>query len=415
MATEYDFLRLPEECVKDIFKHCTVSSLINLSETCSYLKEIVYAVFATKLRTCTVSLKCLTDLQIRKVFRLFGNLFTSIDSEQFQQTEESYYFEMRFLNGLVRYCANITDLTFFQFSMSSDEIDLIQIHYPRIRSLQFKECYFENWVTHHILTASSDQLEKFVLQCGGINPENSIRNFAIQRHFPQLLHVSFRNAFIANMIQFFQMNPQITNYEEENCDNLKIQNIIQWLPNIHSLKLIFGHGGSVNVENIFRLEYLHSFEMSSLFPNTIISTTIQSNSLQHLHLDSIHVGNSNTGITRLINLQTLRIIDCTISLRYIVDICIHCPLLTSLHVAKSCFDFPSNNQLFEIVRHAVNLEKFHIDCVFVTERISEQTFMRIVHIVRNRLKKLFISLNDGGGTHTLTDRNVELKYSFYNR
>lgn len=416
METELNLLHLPVECLSNIFERCTISTLINLSDSCSKLRQIAHAYFATKLPTHTLSFKGLSDLEIRKTFRLFGALFRTIDSTHFESSEQSYFHD-RFLLGLVRYCPNINDLTLSEFYFGDEVIEQIKIFFPQLKSFQMKNCYFQDWFDHNIFTSQCNELQTLVLHCAavGLDPELSVRHFIFNQSFPKLTNISFRYSFLDDMPQFFQMNPQISCYEEHSCTNEIVRNVVQYLPNVHSLKFTFYGDKIIVFENIHRLQQLDSLYMTFCFLEAVIPNRLNSTSLQHLHLNGFILNYAATDITQLRNLKILHLEQCVLSADYVVEICKKCKNLTEIDALYSCDEFPTNNQLLEIVRHAGNLEKLTINGADAAHRISIDHFMRLAHTVRDRSKKLFIYIGSqcrNAIVHTFTDNNIEFKYTF---
>lgn len=413
METDINLLDFPPECFHYIFEKCTLSTLMNLSDTCSKLRQAAYAYFATKLQVHTTSFNALSDLDIRKLFRLFGALFQTIDSTHFDSPERSQYFQDRFLEGLVHYCPHINDFTLFQFHISHDVIEQIKIFFPQLKSFQLKDCYFEDCFTYDILPIQCNQLQTFLLHCAfEFDPESSCRHFTLNQSFPNLTHISFSNSVLSDMPQFFQMNPQISWYEEHYCTNAIVPNVIQYLPNIRLLKLIYLHEKTILFENIHRLQQLNSLYITAWFQGAVIISRLESNSLQNLHINGFILDYNARDISKFSNLRTLCLEKCKLGMDYVVEICKKCKNLIEIDLQYSCNDFPTNDQLLQIVDHAKNLEKLNFTDVYIVERISIDHFMHLAHIVRNRNKTLFISIlsqRKNAIVHTFTDINIELK------
>lgn len=307
----------------------------------------------------------------------------------------------------------------FDFFINDDVIEQIKVYFSQLKSIQLKTCHFEEWISHNIFPVQCNQLQTLILHCATVayNPEISIREFILNQSFPQMTNISFENVLVANSPQFFQMNPQILSYEERNCDNSKIQNVVQYLPNIQCLNFTFDEEGDILFENIDTLPQLNSLFLKAHMRETVITSRLNSTSLQNLRLIEFDLGYDATNISELINLKTLHLIDCTLSTGYFVEICKNCRNITEITAQNTTDAFPTDNQLLEIVSHARNLETLTFtDCSRLqTNPFSIDQFMRLAHAVKNRNNTLSVSIlnrNANASVRTLTDVNIDLKYTF---
>lgn len=119
-------------------------------------------------------------------------------------------------------------------------------------------------------------------------------------------------------------------------------------------------------------------------------------------------------ISRLLNMKTLRLNKCILDIDYITEICQNCIHLIELHAQESCKRFPSNDQLLQIVRIAVNLENLSITNASAQHIISSDHFQQLTDNVANRNKKLSLSIIDSHPLsiiHILSNDIIDFKYS----
>lgn len=248
----------------------------------------------------------------------------------------------------------------------------------------------------------------------GYLEENSIRFFNLNLNFPNLKEIKFGYARIANMWDFLKMNQQLISYTEYDCTTQIFEYIVQLLPNIESLNLSLNE--SVHFANIDRLEKLRSLSISSspLLHQRVYSGFFDCISLQYFYLRHFDFNSGTTDISKLINLKTLKLHSCSIKIDFVVDVCKNCTEINEIHILESCDEFPSPNQFFEIVRYAEKLEKFIFFYDYPVRIISYTSFMHLAQMVKNRQKKLFISI--GNQNHdqivkSLSNTNIEIQYT----
>lgn len=413
MATASNLLRLNGHCYSEIFNKLKFSELLVIANTCTQLREEArdhFKVFHRKY-----SFGDLVGVQIIQAFRIFGEYFEIVNSREFNISLDAYNLRDRFIEATSQYCTGkITTFYLYGFDINDDVIERIQNIIPNLTCFQLKNCYFEPDIVHNIFTTNFLKLNTLILHCAsvGYSEDSSNRLFTLRHFFPELKHISFRNTHIVDMSEFFQMNPQITTYEENNGTTEIVRNVVAHLQNIESLKLSFFER-VIPFEHIEHLVNLNSLSITSDIFEGVISSNLISLSLQHLHLHLLNLSSATTDITKLVNLNTLRLERCTITIVYVIDICTACGNLTEINAQESCDAFPTFDQLREIVSNGKNLEKLYIHDYYDVQPISFAMFQALVQIVKNRPKKLFISIGNqhcNGILQTFIDTNIEIQY-----
>lgn len=303
----------------------------------------------------------------------------------------------------------------YQFEITDFVLDPLTVLFPNLVTLKFEHCFFNDEQQQNFLTIYSfNRLQTLHLHCAfvGHSVETSIRMFDLNQTFPELTEVSFCNVHVVDMPQFFNLNPQITTYEESDCSERIMGHVIANLPNIQTLKLTFEepilHFGQLN-----NLQNLHSLSISAIHRDAFIPNPIVSTSLQHLRFTQFQMSHNFTDITQLLQLKSLHLNQCSLSVDYFVEICKKCVHLTEISVVESCNTFPTNNELHEIIGQARHLEMLTITEFYDMRIFPNALFMLLAHTVRERNKKLFVTLRNLHHItvpHTLDDTNIEFSF-----
>lgn len=420
MATTTTLLQLNEDCLFQIFEKLNLSELLRIADTCTQLNTIARTHYKNSLPSSSsvkYTFKELGDKEIIRAFQIFGKYFNIIDSTEFNIPEYQYQLQDKFIELISDYCtANLVQLQLHRFEINTNVIEKLNLLFITLETIEFNCCYFpQDGIVTNIFPNQCTKLNIFTLDCAdvGCDPENSRRLFTLNQHFPLLQHISFNNAHIIDMPVFFQKNQQLINYTEKNCNNRILQYVVQFLRHIQSLNLSFIDSG-IYFENIHCLQELNSLSMSSDIFEAVIdsNSSLASTSLQNVHLRSFNLSYETTDITKFINLKTLTLESCTIAIDYIIEICKSCNEITEINVTSE--DYPTTDQLFEIVRNANKLEKLLFPGGSSFQSVAFATFLHLAQIVRNRNTKIFISIgtqNRNTIAKTLTDKNIELQYT----
>lgn len=357
--------------------------LLVIGDTCSQLRTVVRAHYKNTLSSSKYFFGGLGDVQMIQAFRLFGEYFPKVDSEEFDIEEH------RFIEAMSHFCSdNLTELKLYRFYINDDVIAKIEHLFPNLKSFQLKCCYFPEEIEMNVLPIQCSKLTTLTIDCAatGYLEESSIRFFNLNTNFPHLKEVNFGYAIIVNMCDFFKMNQQVESYTENDCTTQIFEYIVELLPNIESLNLSLNE--SVNFENIDRSGKLKSLSISSspLLHQRVYSGFFNCISLEHFHLSHFDFNSATTAISQLINLKTLKLHKCSINVDFVVDVCKNCTEINEIHILESCDDFPSADQLFEIVRCAEKLEKLVFSYVYPVRIISYSSCKHLAQMVKNRQK-----------------------------
>lgn len=420
MSTTTNLLQLNDDCLFEIFTNLEMSQLLVMGDTCTRLRTAVRTHYKNTLPSCKYVFRGLGDVQIIKAFRMFGENFEKVDSKEFGIAETAYKSEEMFIEVLSRFCSdNLTELKLYRFNINNDDvIAKIKHLFPNLTSFQLECCYFPDGIVMDVLPVQCPKLKRLTLDCAaiGCSEDSSIRSFTLNQNFPHLKEFTLGYADIVDICAFLKMNSQLTIYKNNNCDTRDFKYIVELLPNIESLNLSLID--NAHFENIDRLKKLNSLSIILIVPHRrVILRNLTSISLQHLYLSHFNnLNHATADISQLINLKTLKLHRCTIDIDmdYVIDICKKCTVLTEIHVQESCDQFPSTEQLIEIVRCGEKLEKLFFFDVYNVQVIPNADFMHLTQIVKNRQKKIFISIGNQRHEQILksfTNTNIEIQYT----
>lgn len=421
MSTQFSLLKLNDDCLFVLFEKLNFSQLLVIADTCSKFKLKARSYFEHTLQSSSsFSFKQLRQIEVIRLFRLFGDFFNRVDSTDFNIDQNQSLFQNKFIALILRYCSELINFKLHRFSsVNQNVIQIIASNSTTLQSIEFNFCSFlGGGQVNEIFPVHCPVLHAFTLKSVyyGYHPYDAVKKFTLNRHFPKLMHLAIRNVDVVDMREFFEKNQQLITYSEEFCamPDRHLQYIVQYLPSIQSITLSCERTNII-FANMTALRALHTISMKSLSRSAVILGDLESISLQNLYLHQFVLNFQNTNICKFINLKTLTLDKCTIDNEYFIEICKRCKEITYINVCTSSVNL-SMDQLVELLRtgNLIKLEKLVLpDSIFV-QPISYVNFECLAHSAKNRHSKISICIatlvEDWIGI-TFTNSKIDVQYT----
>lgn len=159
MESKLNLLQLNDDCLYAIFAKLEMSQLLVIGDTCTQLRAVARSHYQNTLSSCKYSFKNLGDVLLIKVFRMFGEFFAKVDSEEFGIEEYAYKSQERFIRALSGFCTDqLTELKLYRFLIDDEVIAKIKHLFPNLMSFKLKCCDFPEGIVMNILPIHCSKL-----------------------------------------------------------------------------------------------------------------------------------------------------------------------------------------------------------------------------------------------------------------
>lgn len=144
MSTQYSLLNLNDDCLFVLFQKLNLSQLLVIADTCNTFKLKARSYFEHTLQSSSsFSLKQLRQIDIIRLFRIFGDFFKRVDSTDYNIGQNQFIFQNKFIALILQYCSKLVHFKLHRFSpVNQNVIAIIASNSTTLQSIEFNFCFF---------------------------------------------------------------------------------------------------------------------------------------------------------------------------------------------------------------------------------------------------------------------------------
>lgn len=337
-------MKLNKDCLFAIFDHCDIQTLVNLSETCKYLADLlqnqyefpnIHETFRIQYHGGKFSMSL--D-NARKVLRFGGSRFRKLvfwKRDCGENVQDKIYDQMapKYLQQIAKYCASPNIMCIYE--LRNDFISWLKPIFTKLEKLEIRRA--KEFDANYDLADVLPQLQKLVIN------SDSYGNLA--KSWPTLQSIAFLSVFSIDdngIGDFLDLNPQLK------CIKFKygeLENLGRIVPNIEKVSLALYQYYEENLDHLRALEHLTKLTLKLyIYSNENNETSNVMNKLAEfinlqqlkLHFPTRHYAGHDESLIRLVqanqNLERLDLSWGTRDENTVVDIVKHAKKLKVLHL-----------------------------------------------------------------------------------
>lgn len=188
MSSQFSILNLNDDCLFVLFRKLKLSQLLVIADTCSKFKLKARSYFEHSLQSSSsFSFKQLRPIEIIRLFRLFGDLFSRVDSTDFNIEQNQSRFQNKFIALILQYCSELVHFKLHRFRpVNQNVIEIIASNRTTLQSIEFNFCFFlGGGQVNEIFPVHCPVLHTFKLKSVyyGYHPNDAVRRFTFNRCF----------------------------------------------------------------------------------------------------------------------------------------------------------------------------------------------------------------------------------------